>query len=153
MHRLAMKLTALVLCVAPVSFFLLTPATGAGTALPGTITINTVQKKFGPVDFDHAKHAALAEGCGQCHHTHNDKMNASCKECHAIDAAHFKRSVKQQFLPCSGCHTEASAQSPELPGLKVALHKKCFTCHIGMGELGTSPKGCTQICHTRNGKG
>ncbi|KAF0183235.1 MAG: hypothetical protein FD164_793 [Nitrospirae bacterium] len=153
MPRLILKLAALVLCIAPVSFFLITSATGTGTALPGMITINAVQNKFGPVQFDHAKHAALAEGCGQCHHMHNDKANATCKECHALSAAHFKNSVKQQFLPCSGCHTETSATAPELPGLKVALHKKCFTCHVGMGDLGASPRGCTQICHTQKEKG
>lgn len=153
MHRPMMKLAALVFCAIPATLLFLTPAGGAGTAGPGTITINAVQKTFGPVQFDHAKHASLAEGCGQCHHMHNDKMNASCRECHAIDAARFKGSVKQQFMPCSGCHTESTADAPELPGLKVALHKKCFTCHIGMGDLGASPKGCTQLCHTPREKG
>lgn len=153
MRRFTMKLTILAFCIAPVSLFLFAPSTGSGQAVPETITINAVQRKFSPVQFDHAKHAALAEGCGQCHHMHNDKMNASCRECHSLDAAHFKGSVKQQFLPCSGCHSEAAADAPELPGLEVALHRKCFTCHIGMGDLGTSPKGCTQMCHTDNTKG
>lgn len=152
MHRLMTQLAALIFCIAPVALFPIAPATGAGMTPPDTITINAVQKKFGPVQFDHAKHASLAEGCGQCHHMHNDKLNTSCRECHSIDKTHFKSSVKQPFLPCSGCHTDASPDAPEIPGLKVALHKKCFTCHIGMGDLGASPKGCTQICHFPNEK-
>jgi hypothetical protein len=36
-----------------------------------------------------------------------------------------------------------------MPALKVAFHKKCFECHVGMGELGSSPRGCVQTCHTK----
>jgi hypothetical protein len=35
------------------------------------------------------------------------------------------------------------------PGLKIALHRTCFQCHKGMGDIGTDPKGCTQICHAK----
>jgi hypothetical protein len=69
------------------------------------ITINASRKHSARCSSIMQNTASLAEGCGQCHHMHNDKMNASCKECHAIVLQRFKSSVKQQFLPCSGCHT------------------------------------------------
>ena len=120
-----------------------------GPEIPGTITIDSLQKQYGPVTFDHTMHAGLAENCGKCHHQHNDKMVASCKECHTIEPSAFKASAKQGFLPCSGCHTEYSPDSPDMPGLKVALHKKCFQCHVGTGKLGTSPAGCAETCHSK----
>jgi len=125
------------------------PGRTAGADMPGTITLDSLKNQYSPVTFDHSMHAALAEKCGKCHHQHNDKNVSSCKECHTIDEASFKASAKQGFLPCSGCHSDYSPDSPEIPGLKVALHKKCFQCHLGIGELGNSPRGCSQTCHTR----
>lgn len=133
-----------------ISIMLRSEVLGKGLNMPRKIIIKYIQKDYGPVKFDHAAHVLLASGCGQCHHMHNDKQNATCKECHAINSANFKSSVKEGFLPCSACHTENSVDSPGVPGLKVALHKKCFECHIGMGELGVSPQGCTKTCHTKN---
>lgn len=120
-----------------------------GAGAPGTITINYLEKSYGPVTFDHALHTTLAGGCGSCHHMHSEKANATCRECHSLKAEAFKSSVSQQFLPCSGCHTDYSLESPAMPGLKVALHKKCFECHVGIGELGSSPAGCAKTCHVR----
>ncbi len=121
----------------------------SGAEIPGTIVIDSLSKKYGPVTFDHGMHAGLAEDCGKCHHQHSNKLVSVCKECHAIDPSAFKASAKQGFLPCSGCHTEYSPDSPEVPGLKVALHKKCFQCHIGIGKLGASPEGCNETCHSK----
>ena len=118
-------------------------------AMPGTINIDAIQNKYGPVTFDHAMHAGIAESCAKCHHQHNDKAVAACKECHTIESSAFKASAKQGFLPCSGCHSEYSPDSLETPGLKVALHKKCFQCHIGIGKLGVSPVGCIETCHSK----
>jgi len=117
--------------------------------IPGTINIKYIQKQYGPVVFDHTKHAAMAGNCGKCHHSHNEKINSTCKECHALDAGVFKASAKQAFLPCSACHSDYSPDSPGVPGLKVAFHKKCFECHLGMGELGSSPAGCAKTCHVK----
>lgn len=126
-----------------------TPVFGKAMSAPRIITINHIQKQYSAVKFDHSAHTSLASSCGQCHHMHNDKQIATCKECHAINPANFKATVKEGFLPCSACHTESSAGSPEMPSLKVALHKKCFECHIGIGDLGVSPNGCVKTCHTR----
>jgi hypothetical protein len=122
----------------------------AGSAeLPGMITLDSIQKLYGPVKFDHAMHAGLAESCGKCHHQHNDRAVALCRECHILKPEVFRSSVQQGFLPCSGCHSEYSPDNPAMPGLKVAFHKKCFQCHIGIGQLGSSPKGCAEICHEK----
>ena len=120
-----------------------------GMEIPGTIVIDHIQKQYSPVTFDHTMHAELAGNCGKCHHQHSEKMISVCKECHALNADAFKSSVKEGFLPCSGCHSDYSPEAPGMPSLKVALHKKCFECHVGIGELGSSPRGCAQTCHTK----
>jgi hypothetical protein len=117
--------------------------------IPGTIVIDHIQKQYGSVTFDHTMHAGLAGNCGKCHHQHSEKTISVCKECHALNADAFKSSVKEGFLPCSGCHSEYSPDAPGMPSLKVAFHKKCFECHVGIGELGSSPRGCSQTCHTK----
>jgi hypothetical protein len=125
------------------------PAHGEGRAMPDTIIIKYLVNQYGPVTFNHAMHAALADGCGKCHHQHNEKVNATCRECHALSAHAFKSSVTHGFGACSSCHSEASPEMPEMPGLKTAYHKKCFTCHTGIGELGSSPEGCVKTCHAK----
>jgi hypothetical protein len=65
---------------------------------PATIQIDRIEGLYGPVTFDHAKHATrYAEGCGDCHHQHRDYGKNPCKRCHAIDAAQFKASVTRSF--------------------------------------------------------
>ncbi len=120
-----------------------------GIEMPGTIVLDSIQKTYGPVTFDHAMHAGFAGSCAKCHHQHNEKSIAVCKECHDLDTAVFRSSALQGFLPCNGCHLDYSPETPGVPGLKVALHKKCFQCHIGINELGVSPRGCTETCHTK----
>jgi hypothetical protein len=125
------------------------PAGVDGKEMPGTIVIKNLTKQYRPVTFDHAMHTAIAGTCGTCHHQHDDKARSTCSECHALNADSFKASVKQSFSACSSCHADPSPEMPEMPGLKVALHKKCFQCHVGIGELGSSPKGCVKTCHAR----
>lgn len=120
-----------------------------GTDMPGTIVIKHVQDRYGPVTFDHTLHTTLAGSCGKCHHEHNEKTNSTCSGCHSLTADKFKASATHGFPPCSSCHGDYSPESPGMPGLKVALHKKCFECHLGIGELGSSPKGCVKTCHAK----
>lgn len=148
-HRVAIAACALVMLLGALAVFTGLPASVEGTKLPGTIVIDYIQKQYGAVTFDHEMHVGLAEGCGKCHHMHNEKVNATCRECHTLTVDKFKASANQGFLPCSGCHTDFSPDSPEMPGLKVAFHKACFQCHVGIGELGSSPQGCTKTCHTK----
>ena len=125
------------------------PSWGDVKKIPGVIILKDIQNRYGPVTFDHKKHTTLAENCGTCHHTHDKKTYETCGECHTQAAKILKAAANGMLMPCSGCHGEYSPDAPGMPDLKVALHKKCFTCHVGMGDLGDSPKGCVNTCHTR----
>jgi hypothetical protein len=125
------------------------PASSEGVEMPDTIIIKYIQKEYSPVTFDHAMHADMADSCGVCHHIHDMRINTTCSNCHLLDSDAFKSSANHGFPPCSGCHMDYSLDEPGMPGLKVALHRKCFGCHVGMGELGSSPSGCVEMCHTR----
>lgn len=148
-----MKMLRFPVCAVFASLFLLAvmagPASSEGVEMPGTIVIKYIQNNYGPVTFDHAMHAGMADSCGECHHSHDKEINSTCSGCHMLNSDTFKSSANQGFLPCSGCHTDYSPEEPGMPGLKVALHRKCFKCHVGMGELGSSPSGCVEMCHTR----
>jgi hypothetical protein len=119
------------------------------SALPGMRTLGSISDQFSPVKFDHPKHVMIAGSCASCHHQHLDSKKLNCMDCHAITPTAFKNSVKHNFLACSSCHGAPNPDSPTVPGLKVAYHKTCFKCHRGMGDIGMSPKGCTEICHAR----
>ncbi len=116
---------------------------------PDVRILDSIQNTYGPVTFDHRKHAQLAPACVDCHHEHSMAKGLPCKECHAITPAAFKGSVTRTFLACSSCHADADPANPGLPGLKTAYHKQCFSCHRGMGNIGTDPRGCTQLCHAK----
>jgi hypothetical protein len=143
-------------CVVVVAFLL----TGAGlkmtiadasseSGLPGMRTLGSISDQYTPVKFDHPKHVMIAGSCAACHHQHQDSKKLNCKDCHAIAPAVFKNSVKSNFLACSACHGAPDPSNPSVPGLKVAYHKQCFSCHRGMGSIGADPKGCTEICHAK----
>jgi predicted CXXCH cytochrome family protein len=117
---------------------------------PGIIQLDRIEGLYGPVTFDHAKHATrYAEGCGDCHHQHSEFDKNPCKRCHEIDAAQFKASVKRDFSPCGKCHGDYDAAAPEVPDLKVAFHEVCFGCHRKTGDVGTSPQNCEELCHAK----
>jgi hypothetical protein len=120
-----------------------------GIKKPGTIVLKHIMDQYGPVTFNHEMHVAIAGNCGTCHHQHDEKIKAACTECHALSAGAFKPSAKQGFAPCSACHADPLPDMPAMPGLKVALHKKCFPCHVGMNDLGSSPEACTKTCHAK----
>jgi hypothetical protein len=117
---------------------------------PATIQIDRLEDLYGPVTFDHAKHAtSYADGCGDCHHQHRDYDKQPCKRCHAIDAAQFKASVVRSFPACSKCHGDYDAADVETPSLKVAYHETCFSCHKKLGDVGETPANCNQKCHAK----
>lgn len=128
-------------------FALAAPERIEGKEMPGVIVLKKIKDKYRPVTFNHELHAAIAGNCGTCHHQHDEKARSSCKECHAMNAGALKASLKQSFTACSACHSDPSPDMPEMPGLKVALHKKCFQCHVGIGDLGATPAACTKTCH------
>ncbi len=120
-----------------------------GKEMPGVIVLKYLQNRYRPVTFNHEMHAAIAGNCGTCHHQHDEKARSTCKECHALNAGAMKASLKNSFTACSSCHSDPSPDMPEMPGLKVAFHKKCFQCHVGIGDLGSSPEACVKTCHAK----
>lgn len=129
-------------------------ADASGKSLNGTkanvIVLNSLEDLYGPVEFDHAMHTNIAEGCWDCHHQHQSVKELACESCHAIDLSVFKKSTNRSYLmPCKTCHGQFEASMPGMPGLKVAYHSQCFNCHRGMGRIGLNPKGCTEQCHAK----
>jgi hypothetical protein len=117
---------------------------------PDIIELDQLEGAYGPVTLDHAKHATrYADGCGDCHHQHGEYDRNPCKRCHAIDAEQFKASVTRSFPPCSRCHGETDPEAPDVPGLKVAYHEVCFSCHRTTGDVGKTPESCEQLCHAK----
>jgi len=117
---------------------------------PGVRILDSIKDVYTPVKFDHPKHVSIAGNCSACHHEHGMADGLPCKQCHALTPQTFKNSVNHSFMPCKNCHTTADRDNASMPGLKTAYHKQCFTCHRGMGNIGTDPKGCAEICHARN---
>ncbi|MBW4055870.1 MAG: cytochrome c3 family protein [Proteobacteria bacterium] len=140
---------ALVLLVSNVCF---------GTSIPDKITINSIQKYYDGVSFNHAAHINNLKDCGLCHHhtTGAQVSDPNCIRCH-------KNSGAQAVVSCKGCHAaepftpEAlKRQKDQFPpiyhmdkvGLKGSYHLGCLGCHKKMG----GPTGC-QDCHKRNVSG
>jgi hypothetical protein len=132
----------------PMVMALGTNAADSGEGMPGVVSLDSLQGKYGAVRFDHALHTQMSEGCAQCHHTHGSD-NSRCKDCHSIGIDDFRGTVVRSFMACGTCHGEFDKESPGMPGLKVAYHSQCFGCHIGMGNVGNGPKGCTEQCHEK----
>ena len=149
MNRIALILTASALSLLAAA---ISPAEAVDPEPggPATIQIDQLEALYGPVTFDHAKHATrYADGCGDCHHQHRDYDKNPCKRCHAIDAAQFKASVTRNFGACGKCHGDYDPATPDTPGLKVAYHEVCFSCHKKIGDVGKTPASCGQLCHVK----
>lgn len=114
----------------------------------GLFRLDSLVDKYEAVQFDHAKHVSIANNCGTCHHEHG-KNNLLCMDCHSISKSTFQSSVVRSFTACKNCHAAVNRDNPGMPGLKAAYHQVCFDCHRGMGNVGTEPKGCTEICHAK----
>ncbi len=126
------------------------PAQAAETSGPVMVELDRLDGPYEPVMFSHKRHVTrFADGCGDCHHQHREFDKLPCKRCHAIDATQFRESVTRNFRPCSSCHGDPDPATPDVPGLKVAYHEVCFSCHKSVGSLGASPQSCDQQCHAR----
>ncbi len=123
----------------------------AGGAVPGKTVLGNLSREYEPVKFDHAAHLGQASGCGDCHHQHGTEKGVSCKGCHALDDATFRKSVgATKFKSCKGCHAAERTADQKVPDLKAAYHRACFKCHRGdVGTVGTDPKGCVEMCHAK----
>ncbi len=147
-----MKNTVLLLSITAIFIFCAPYVFAGDTAkAPTTTTLDSLSDKYDPVFFDHAKHTSLAGNCGTCHHQHGNFGTLPCKECHSLDASMFRNSVVNNFMACKNCHGSYDPSNPRMPGLKTAYHQQCFQCHRGMGDVGISPTGCTNLCHGKKG--
>ena len=117
---------------------------------PGVRVLDSIKDAYTPVKFDHPKHVSIAGSCSACHHEHGIADGLPCKQCHAITPQTFKSAVSHSFMACKNCHGAFDRDNASMPGLKTAYHQQCFKCHKGMGNIGTDPKGCAEICHAKN---
>ena len=125
---------------------------GVAADAPGVRVLDSIQDAYTPVTFDHPKHVSLAGSCAACHHEHSMGDGLPCKQCHKLSPETFKNSVTHSFTSCKNCHSTFDRDNASMPGLKTAYHRQCFKCHRGMGDIGTDPKGCTELCHARKAK-
>ncbi|HEU5360738.1 MAG TPA: cytochrome c3 family protein [Candidatus Deferrimicrobiaceae bacterium] len=127
------------------------PARLASAKGPKIVTLGKVASQYGPVVFDHAGHVEMAGGCSDCHHQHGGSRAVSCKECHPLDDAAFRRATRtERFRSCGECHPASLSPSDlSRPALKAAYHRACFRCHREVGGIGEDPKGCTEMCHEK----
>jgi hypothetical protein len=133
-----------------ISFCLLAAALICAAAdVPGVRILDSIRDAYNPVTFDHPKHVSIAGSCAACHHEHSVGEKFPCKQCHKISPETFKNSVTHSFMACKDCHGAFDRDNAAMPGLKTAYHEQCFSCHRGMGNIGTDPKGCAELCHTR----
>ncbi|UCG77924.1 MAG: cytochrome c3 family protein [Nitrospirota bacterium] len=116
---------------------------------PSSVVLDSMVDQYSAVTFDHDMHSSIAESCVQCHHEHPVSDVHACGQCHSITAQDYRRSVANAFMACENCHGEYDKNDPGRPGLKVALHRTCFECHQGLGNLGHDPKGCVETCHSK----
>jgi hypothetical protein len=138
-----------VLCLAITCIGLAAAVSLSAAGAPGVTVLDSLQNTYSPVTFDHEKHAAIAGNCAACHHEHSAGAGLPCKQCHSLTPATFKKTAVHSFMPCKNCHGALNRDDPGTPGLKVAYHRACFTCHRGMGNIGTDPRGCTELCHAK----
>jgi len=133
------------------------PQVSGAAALPERITLDSLEKLYSKVDFDHASHIKMIKDCGVCHHHTTGTLvnDANCIRCH-------KNSSATQQVACKSCHSvnpftaetmQAKGQDPTVyhndkPGLKGAYHQACLGCHTRM----KGPTGC-QDCHARKPEG
>ena len=65
------------------------------------------------------------------HESHSQELGLECIECHHVES-------------CQHCHQKEVILA-EVEESKVALHKNCLNCHLGMG---VGPQQCDE-CHKR----
>lgn len=118
------------------------PAVSEG--FPESVTISTLQKRYGPSLLPHrkivARLATLAEGSALARRFHG-QAETLCRGCHHRSPAGTRPPT------CQSCHPREPGRSGEptadKPGLTAAYHRQCIGCHEAMG-IGKT--GCTD-CH------
>jgi len=137
------KIVLIAVCILLISFFYV-----AVKADSGLVRLDNISNIYEAVQFDHAKHISITDNCSTCHHEHPGN-SLLCMDCHSINKSTFRDSVGRSFIACKSCHDTPDRDNPGMPGLKTAYHRVCFDCHRGMGNVGSEPSGCTEICHAK----
>lgn len=125
--------------------------------VPSTVTLDSLSRLYGEVEFDHEMHIDLTEDCSDCHHhtTGTGTTSRECAQCHSDSRG-------TEVVACRACHLDQpfSAQNimekeqnidlfhMDKPGLKAVFHLNCLNCHEQEG----APTGC-QDCHERTDTG
>jgi uncharacterized membrane protein len=137
MKKRAWNVLSFAFCTMVAGFLLMalglktTAAVASSESGPGMRTLGNISDQYTPEKFDHPKHVVIAGSCAMCHHQHQDIKKLNCMGCHSIAPSTFKNSVKSNFTACSARRGAPNANSPSVPGLKVAYHQQCFQCHRG----------------------
>lgn len=88
--------------------------------------VDTFERKYEPVRFMHAKHAAALDG--------------DCAVCHHYRPADEK---SPETVACRACHQDNRQENgKERIGLKAAYHMQCMNCHEKMKKGPVSCEGC-----------
>jgi Class III cytochrome C family/Cytochrome c3 len=78
---------------------------------PAVLVLKSISNQYGPVNFNHKKHAAMSE------------MGENCALCH-----HY--SPEGEIPKCEQCHAPATDETNlRMPSLKAAYHRHCLSCH------------------------
>jgi len=133
------------------SAFMLIAAAPAGASehvnplmIPESLILQTLQKDYDPVVFDHKTHVDKSKGCASCHHHSSAEETRKCAECHDLKKMAIRESLVESFISCKACHRKYSPDSPSMPGLLTAFHMQCFSCHKTEG-----PESCKKTCHVK----
>jgi hypothetical protein len=113
------------------------------------------ESSVGDVEFAHRMHVEdLGTECVVCHHEttatalevpHPDYFDdfwVDCGTCHGGQS-------RTALARCGSCHPERTASGPhvEMPTVKVAIHRSCWSCHES-GRGAEAAAGCG-ACHRR----
>lgn len=84
-----------------------------------------------PATFKHDEHNDKAElyDCATCHHYYED--------------GELVEDMDSVGIPCADCHTPEPQGST--PGLRLAYHKRCKSCHVEMGKGPVTCGGCHEV--------
>jgi hypothetical protein len=144
--------------VVAVTLTLIGTVSWADPKVPDAVQLNSLSQLYAGVEFDHAMHVSLADGCATCHHhtTGSAPLKQECTHCHAATgqmsakvacgACHGRETFSAQYLREKD--QDAPRYHTDKLALKGAYHQSCTGCHQDMG----GPTGC-QDCHARNEAG
>jgi hypothetical protein len=152
------------------------PGDRALSEAPETMRLGDGEGRYGPVEFAHRTHAAMAataQGCAACHHHSRSRRVEACAECHSetrlredvslpdLRAARHRLCIdchsrwEGREGACASCHeSPARERRPRVAWLGHRFHQglDCADCHRKRGEFLGKKTGC-RGCHPEWPKG